>query len=168
MKIDTKARVAIAAILDVAVHGTSQPVRLADICKRQRVSQSYLEHLFKKLRDSGVVASFHGPGGGYRLSRRLGSISVADIVGAVDSETCNGGPYGGVDRRSGTQSRVTDGLWCRVDDHLRDYLRSVTLESVLANISDAADLRQRSAVVAAVPYVERAQPRHEDRPAATA
>jgi Rrf2 family iron-sulfur cluster assembly transcriptional regulator len=168
MKIDTKARAAIAAILDVAIHGTSQPVRLADICKRQRVSQSHLEHLFKKLRDDGVVASFRGPGGGYRLNRRLASISVADIVSAVDSETCNRGPYGGIDRGSGAQHSVSDGLWWRVDDHLRDYLRSVTLESVLANVTEAADVRERSAVVATVPYVERAQPRHEDRPAAIA
>jgi len=168
MKIDTKARVAIAAILDVAIHGTNQPVRLADICKRQRVSQSYLEHLFKKLRDSGIVASFHGPGGGYRLIGRLINISVADIVSAVDSETDNRGPQGGIDRRSGSHDRVTDGLWCRVDDHLRDYLSSVTLQSVLASVTEAANLRERSAVVATVPHVERAQPRHEDRPAATA
>jgi Rrf2 family iron-sulfur cluster assembly transcriptional regulator len=168
MKIDTKARLAIAAILDIAIHGTNQPVRMADICQRQRISQSYLEHLLKNLLQHGFVASFRGPGGGYRLARRLATISVADIIGAVDGEASSRGPYVRIDRGPGTVAEVTDGLWGRVDDHLHEYLRSVTLESVLADSMEAENSHERTAVVATVPYIERAPLRHEDRPAPAA
>jgi Rrf2 family iron-sulfur cluster assembly transcriptional regulator len=148
------------------MHGTSQAVRLADVGKRQRISQSYLEHLLKKLLQHGFIASFRGPGGGYRLARRLATISVADIIGAVDGETVISPVHEQIDRSSGAVAGVADGLWCRVDDHLLDYLRSVTLESVLANAIDAENLRERSTVVATVPHVERPPLRHEYQPAA--
>jgi Rrf2 family transcriptional regulator, iron-sulfur cluster assembly transcription factor len=132
MRIDTKGRVAIDAILDIAMHGNDDPVCLADIGKRQRVSVSYLEHLFKKLRHSGFVSSYRGPGGGYRLKRNLASISVADVICAVDSEAFDADSTKGNGRWPVTRSGVTEGLWQRVDDQLRDYLRSMTLDTVLA------------------------------------
>jgi len=165
MRIDTKARLAIAAILDIAIHGTNQPVRLADISKRQRVSQSYLEHLFRRLRESGFVSSVRGPGGGYWLNRRLAAISVADVVASVDSHAFGPDPCLGNDCRPEHTGNVTDGLWSGLDDHLRDHLRSMTLESVLANATEAADIRDQAAIVATNPYVERVPLRHEDRPA---
>jgi Rrf2 family iron-sulfur cluster assembly transcriptional regulator len=165
MKIDTKARSAIAAILDIAVHGTDEPVRLADIGKRQCVSQSYLEHLFRRLRESGFVSSVRGPGGGYRLKRRLATISVADVIAAVDSHAFGSDPCLVNDRCTGDTANVTDRLWSDLDDHLRDYLRSMTLESVLANATETADPHGRAALVATIPYVDRVPLRHEDRPA---
>jgi Rrf2 family iron-sulfur cluster assembly transcriptional regulator len=168
MKIDTKARWAIAAILDIAIHGTDRPVRLADISRRQRVSQSYLERLFKSLRESGFVASVRGPGGGYRLIRRLATMSVADVIASVDSHAFGLDPCPDTDRCANDHGNVTDGLWCGLDDHLRNYLRTVNLASVLASAAVAEDRSERLAVVATVPYVERASARHEDRPSATA
>jgi Rrf2 family iron-sulfur cluster assembly transcriptional regulator len=156
MKMDTKSRVAIAAILDVAVHGANKPVSLAGISERQRVSLSYLEQLFQKLRQKGFVASHRGPGGGYRLNRHLATISVADIINAVDREPFDCGPCSG--------TGVTDGLWYRVNDHLRDYLRSVTLESVLADARKAQHSPETS--VAPARYVERTTLRHEEQPEA--
>jgi Rrf2 family transcriptional regulator, iron-sulfur cluster assembly transcription factor len=132
MRIDTKGRVAVDAILDIAMHGNDDPVCLADIGKRQRVSVSYLEHLFKKLRRSGFVSSYRGPGGGYRLKRSLASISVADVIGAVDSDAFEDESAKGGGRWPASRGGVTDGLWRRVDDQLRDYLRSMTLDAVLA------------------------------------
>jgi Rrf2 family transcriptional regulator, iron-sulfur cluster assembly transcription factor len=167
MKIDTKARWAIAAILDIAIHGTDHPVRLADISMRQRVSQSYLEHLFRSLRQSGFVASVRGPGGGYRLNRRLATLSVADVIASVDSQASGSDSWHDTDRRADDHGNVTDGLWRRLDDHLRTYLRTVNMASVLAGATEAADLRERVAVVATIPYVEMAAIRHEDRSAAT-
>ena len=136
MRIDTKGRVAIDAILDIAVNGGKDPVCLADIGKRQHVSVSYLEHLFKKLRQNGFVASYRGPGGGYRLKRGLATISVADVICAVDSEAFDAESAGSSGRWPAARGGATDGLWRRVDDQLRDYLRSVTLETVLAGANE--------------------------------
>jgi Rrf2 family iron-sulfur cluster assembly transcriptional regulator len=161
MKISTKARVAIAAILDIAVHGKNGPVSLADIGRRQRVSKSYLEYLFKILRQHGIVAGLRGPGGGYLLQRRLAEITVADIIAMVDGETFDRAApqHGG--QASDDPTKVTDDLWRRVDEQLRKYLCSLTLESALATATEAENLRERLAVVATVPHIEVAQPRHE-------
>lgn len=129
MKINTKSRVAIAAILDVAVHGVHKPVPLTDVSERQRVSLSYLEQLFQKLRQKGYVASHRGPGGGYQINQRLATISVADIICAVDREAFGDKPAQGEEE---SRSRITDELWGRVNSQLHDYLRTVSLESVLA------------------------------------
>ena len=116
MRIDTKGRVAIDAILDIAMHGNNDPVCLADIGKRQRVSVSYLEHLFKRLRQSGFVSSYRGPGGGYRLKRSLATISVADVICAVDSEAFDAESNRSRGRWPASRGGATDGLWRRVDD----------------------------------------------------
>ena len=138
MKMHTKGRKAIAAILDVAVHGTRSPVRIAEISERQRVSVSYLEQLFQKLRQKGFVVSYRGPGGGYQMARRLSAISVADVINAVDGETAERNPCNGSEICPKPQACVSHGLWCRVNGHLHDYLRSVTLESILADAGSAA------------------------------
>ena len=127
MKMNTKSRMAISAILDVAVHGTNKPVALASVGERQDISLSYLEQLFRKLRERGFVSSTRGPGGGYRLNRRLASISVADVINAVDSESldaCHCVEGNGSACKS-------HGLWCRVNHHLHDYLSTVTLDTIL-------------------------------------
>lgn len=140
MKIDTKARVAISALLDVAIHGTIQPVRLADISRRQGVSQSHLVHLFKMLVHGGFLVSVRGPVGGYRLNRRLAVVSVADVIGAVDMDTAGRGQNsrGAAVQYSEGESAITAELWSGLDDYLHDYLRTVSLESVLAGAVVAA------------------------------
>ena len=131
MKMNTKSRMAIAAIIDVAVHATDRPVTLADVGKRQAISASYLEQLFRKLRERGIVASTRGPGGGYRLNRHLSAITVTDIIAAVDDQSLdscackNGG---------GGDACKSHGLWCRVNHHLHDYLSTVTLASIIEDV----------------------------------
>lgn len=163
MKIDTKARVAIGAILDIAIHGTDRPVRLADISARQGVSLSYLEHLFKMLMHGGFLASVIGPGGGYRLNCRLAEVSVADIVGAVDTAPPGQDARHAAVRKSGDESDITTKLWSGLDDYLHDYLRTVTLESVLAGAVEATDWRERDASLIRVPQVQ-GDRRARDRP----
>ncbi|MGE5466508.1 MAG: Rrf2 family transcriptional regulator [Ignavibacteria bacterium] len=131
MKLNTKSRMAIAAILDVAVHGTEKPVALAGVSERQDISLSYLEQLFRMLREQGFVASARGPGGGYRLNKRLSAISVADIVEAVDKKSDNTAGCQISENCRGENSCHAHKLWNRVDEHLQEYLRTVTLESIL-------------------------------------
>jgi len=84
MRLTTKGRFAVTAMIDVAMHNGAGPVTLAGVADRQRISLSYLEQLFGKLRRSGLVDSVRGPGGGYNLARAATSVSVADIITAVD------------------------------------------------------------------------------------
>ncbi|MCG8313896.1 MAG: Rrf2 family transcriptional regulator, partial [Pseudomonadales bacterium] len=84
MRLTTKGRYAVTALLDLALHARTGPVSLADISERQEISISYLEQLFAKLRKNGLVKSVRGPGGGYRLSREAGDIFVAQVIDAVD------------------------------------------------------------------------------------
>lgn len=122
MKLNTKSRVAIKAMLDLATHGAHTPVALASVAQRLKVSLSYLEQLFRQLRGRGFVRSSRGPGGGYQLGKRLSAISVADVVDVVDGETKS--------RRGSGDS--ADDLWLRLERNLLDYLRTVTLDSLLA------------------------------------
>ena len=91
MRLTTKGRYAVTAMLDLAIHYQEGPITLSDISHRQGISLSYLEQLFARLRKQGLVNSTRGPGGGYRLSREAGEIAVADVIQAVDEK---------IDRRS--------------------------------------------------------------------
>lgn len=153
MKINTKARFAISAMLDIAIHGVSQPVRLADISTRQRVSQSYLEQLFRSLVYGGFLTSARGPGGGYRLGRSLAAVSVADIIGAVDDTDPDRDARRATAKQAGDESVIPAELWSGLDDYLHDYLSSVSLESILAGSIAQADWRERVADVVEVPQV---------------
>src|SRR5512143_1648197 len=84
MRLNTKCGFVVTAMIDVAMHGTTNPVTLAAVSDRQKISLSYLEQLFGKLRRHSLVESVRGPGGGYRLARNPASMSVADIILAVD------------------------------------------------------------------------------------
>ena len=94
MKLTSKGRYAVTAMLDVAIHAISSPVPLADISERQGISLSYLEQLFSRLRKCGLVTSIRGPGGGYRLGKCSTQIAVADVISAVnesvDATKCSG------------------------------------------------------------------------------
>jgi Rrf2 family transcriptional regulator, iron-sulfur cluster assembly transcription factor len=131
MIIKTKSRIAIAALIDVAAHEGIRPVTLAGVAERRGFSLSYLELLFKHLRQCGIVSSTRGPGGGYRLNKDLSTITVAEIIAAVDGErlencVCTETVAG---RGSAFHS-----LWCRVNHHMHDYLTTVTLASVIAQV----------------------------------
>lgn len=123
MKINSRSRIALDAMLDVAVNGVRTPVTLMSISERQEISLSYLEQLFRRLRNRGLVKSARGPGGGYQLNKRLSAISVGDIVDAVDEPAAS--------KRRNRDVCSADGLWSMLDRHLVDYLRTVTLEAVL-------------------------------------
>lgn len=84
MKLTTKGRYAVTAMLDLAIHADSGPITLADVASRQHISLSYLEQLFARLRRQSLVSSVRGPGGGYMLGRDAHEISVADVITAVD------------------------------------------------------------------------------------
>jgi Rrf2 family transcriptional regulator, iron-sulfur cluster assembly transcription factor len=111
MRLTTKGRYAVTAMLDLALHGADRPVSLADISGRQDISLSYLEQLFAKLRRNNLVSSVRGPGGGYRLSRSGHEIFVAQIIDAVNEAVDATGCGGTADCQQG-EVCLTHYLWC--------------------------------------------------------
>ena len=118
------------AMIDVAMHATDAPVTLAGVSERQKISLSYLEQLFGKLRRHGLVASVRGPGGGYRLARPAGAVSVADVILAVD-EPIDATQCGGKENCQDDRRCMTHELWAGLNTHIFAYLRSVTLEELV-------------------------------------
>jgi Rrf2 family iron-sulfur cluster assembly transcriptional regulator len=130
MRLTTKGRFAVTAMIDVAMHATDAPVTLAGVSERQKISLSYLEQLFGKLRRHGLVASVRGPGGGYRLARPAGAVSVADVILAVD-EPIDATKCGGKENCLDDRRCMTHELWAGLNAHIFSYLRSVTLEELV-------------------------------------
>tara|TARA_R100000306_G_scaffold23012_2_gene26338 strand:+ start:2092 stop:2607 length:516 start_codon:yes stop_codon:yes gene_type:complete len=132
MKLSTKGRYAVMAMVDLAQASLERPVPLGDIASRQEISLSYLEQLFAKLRRAGVVKSVRGPGGGYKLGRALNETRIADIMLAVeepvDVTRCQGKAAGCLE--SGRRC-VTHDLWDELSRHIHLFLSDVTLEDVL-------------------------------------
>jgi len=132
MRLTTKGRFAVTAMIDVAMHGTKTPVTLAGVSQRQKISLSYLEQLFGKLRRHSLVESVRGPGGGYRLARGAETISVADVIVAVD-EPIDATKCGGRENCKDDGKRcMTHELWANLNAHILSYLRSVTLAELVA------------------------------------
>ena len=132
MRLTTKGRFAVTAMIDVAMHGTKTPVTLAGVSQRQKISLSYLEQLFGKLRRHGLVDSVRGPGGGYRLARGSEAISVADVIVAVD-EPIDATKCGGRENCKDDGKRcMTHELWANLNQHIFGYLRSVSLAELVA------------------------------------
>ena len=132
MRLTTKGRFAVTAMIDVAMHGTKAPVTLAGVSQRQKISLSYLEQLFGKLRRHSLVESVRGPGGGYRLARAPESISVADVIVAVD-EPIDATKCGGRENCNDDGKRcMTHELWANLNQHIFGYLRSVSLAELVA------------------------------------
>lgn len=133
MKLSTKGRYAVMAMVDLAFNGENSPVSLSDIAERQEISLSYLEQLFGRLRKGGLVKSVRGPGGGYRLSRPADSMRVSDIILAVDEpiETtrCAPGSPGGCHQHSGRC--LTHDLWEELSNQIYLYLSSISLGDVM-------------------------------------
>jgi Rrf2 family iron-sulfur cluster assembly transcriptional regulator len=130
MRLTTKGRFAVTAMIDLALRQHSGPVTLAGIADRQKISLSYLEQLFGKLRRNHLVASVRGPGGGYCLAKPMTQMSVADIIQAVD-ETLDATQCGGRGDCHDDQPCMTHNLWTSLNQKMFDYLRSVTLQELV-------------------------------------
>jgi Rrf2 family transcriptional regulator, iron-sulfur cluster assembly transcription factor len=126
MKLTTKGRYAVTAMLDLALHEGKGPITLADISSRQEISLSYLEQLFAKLRKNGLVSSARGPGGGYKLSRDSDSIVIAEIIAAVD-ETVDATRCQRKANCKKDERCLTHQLWCDLSDQIFDFLSSISL-----------------------------------------
>ena len=130
MRLTTKGRFAVTAMIDVALHGSDNPVTLAAVSERQRISLSYLEQLFGKLRRHGLVDSVRGPGGGYNLAKPAASLSVAEIILAVD-EPIDATQCGGRENCHDDRRCMTHELWAGLNAHIFSFLRSVTLAELV-------------------------------------
>ena len=143
MRLTTKGRFAVTAMIDVAMHSGKGPVTLAGVSDRQKISLSYLEQLFGKLRRHGLVESVRGPGGGYNLARPADSVSVADIITAVD-EPIDATQCGGKENCQDDKRCMTHELWASLNAHIFSFLRSVTLEQLVRQQDKPQDKQEVS------------------------
>ncbi len=132
MRLTTKGRYAVTAVLDLAFHQDKGPVSLAEISERQCISLSYLEQLFARLRRNEVVKSTRGPGGGYSLNRDAADISISDIILAVD-ESCQVAACNDIDSCEGDYQCLTHDLWTELSNEIRSFLDGITLAEMMAN-----------------------------------
>ncbi len=130
MRLTTKGRFAVTALLDLAMQRSSGPVRLAEISKRQQISLSYLEQLFAKLRQRKLVDSVRGPGGGYCLAKNMEHVSVADIILAVD-EPIDSTQCGGKENCHNDKKCMTHDLWKKLNELIFNHLGAVTLKQLV-------------------------------------
>jgi Rrf2 family transcriptional regulator, iron-sulfur cluster assembly transcription factor len=130
MRLTTKGRFAVTAMMDLALRGDDGPVALASVSERQKISLSYLEQLFGKLRRFSLVDSVRGPGGGYCIARPLDTVTVADIVRAVD-EPLDATQCGGRENCLDDHRCMTHDLWAALNAKMYDYLSSVTLAGLV-------------------------------------
>lgn len=130
MRLTTKGRFAVTAMIDLGMRHERGPVTLAGISERQKISLSYLEQLFGRLRRQGLVESVRGPGGGYCLAKTLADISVADIIRAVD-EQIDATQCGGMGNCHDNRPCMTHELWSGLNDHIYQYLESVNLDQLV-------------------------------------
>lgn len=140
MRLTTKGRFAVTAMLDLAIHETqdvtdNKPVTLAAISERQDISLSYLEQLFSKLRRQGLVKSIRGPGGGYNLAKAYTDISVAEIINAVD-EQIDATQCGGNENCREEGRCMTHDLWSALNTKILEYLAGVTIEDLVSSQKD--------------------------------
>lgn len=149
MRLTTKGRFAVTAMIDLALRQQSGPVTLAGISQRQNISLSYLEQLFGKLRRHALVESTRGPGGGYALARQPGDITVADIILSVD-EPIDATSCGGKENCNGEAGRcMTHDLWAALNTRMVEFLDSVTLQKLVD------EQRNKGVVVDAQPLLKR-------------
>jgi Rrf2 family iron-sulfur cluster assembly transcriptional regulator len=149
MKLSTKGRYAVMAMVDLAQSGSLRPVSLAEIAERQAISQSYLEQLFAKLRRAELVKSARGPGGGYTLADQPDDIRISEVILAVDepirTTSCVPGASAGC---LGKGSRcMTHDLWEELGHQIHGYLSSVSLADVCAGRIYAGPMRAQDAPV---------------------
>ena len=132
MRLTTKGRFAVTAMIDLALRGEAGPVALASVSERQKISLSYLEQLFGKLRRYKLVDSVRGPGGGYCIARPLMMVTVADIIRAVD-EQLDATQCGGRENCHDEHRCMTHDLWSTLNSKMYEYLSSVTLADLVAS-----------------------------------
>ncbi len=130
MRLTTRGRYAVTAMLDLALHGESGPISLADISRRQNISLSYLEQLFAKLRQQELVRSVRGPGGGYRLARSGDDIHVAEIIDAVN-ESIDATSCGGKGNCNSGEVCLTHHLWNDLSEQIHQFLSGITLDGLV-------------------------------------
>ncbi|NKI75866.1 Fe-S cluster assembly transcriptional regulator IscR [Dickeya sp. CFBP 2040] len=140
MRLTSKGRYAVTAMLDVALHSKEGPVPLADISERQGISLSYLEQLFSRLRKHGLVASVRGPGGGYLLGKDSSEIAVGSVISAVD-ESVDATRCQGKEGCQGGDRCLTHTLWRDLSDRISEFLNNITLDELVSNkeVLDVAD-----------------------------
>lgn len=142
MRLTTKGRYAVTAMLDLALHARHEPVSLADISERQSISVSYLEQLFAKLRKGGLVSSVRGPGGGYQLARDGATIFIAEIIDAVD-ESVDATRCGGKGDCQQGVTCLTHELWSDLSEQLHSFLAGISLQELVSRREvQAVALRQ--------------------------
>jgi Rrf2 family iron-sulfur cluster assembly transcriptional regulator len=141
MRLTTKGRFAVTAMLDLALHeaksgaeheAETKPITLAGISERQSISLSYLEQLFSRLRRQGLVNSVRGPGGGYKLAKNYAEISVAEIISAVDEEI-DATQCGGQENCRDEGRCMTHDLWATLNNKILDYLDGISLADMVAS-----------------------------------
>jgi len=139
VRLGTKGRFAVSAMIDVALREDLGPVSLTDIASRQQISLSSLEQVFSKLRMQGLVTSIRGPGGGYTLGRRIDGITVADIICAVEDE-----PPGKKQSAATSAHELTQDLWDAMNARVLSFTQSVTLKSlVLGQLAKGIKIEQK-------------------------
>jgi Rrf2 family iron-sulfur cluster assembly transcriptional regulator len=162
MRLTTKGRFAVTAMIDLALHHGSGPVTLAEISGRQKISLSYLEQLFGKLRRHQLVESVRGPGGGYVLARDMEKVTVTDVILAVD-EPIDATQCGGKENCHDDGKCLTHDLWAALNERIFDYLGAVSLrqlvdsqraketarQSGVAQVRDMRDTAKRTTPVSA-------------------
>jgi Rrf2 family iron-sulfur cluster assembly transcriptional regulator len=158
MKLTTKGRFAVTAMVDLGMRHGGGPVTLSDISQRQKISLSYLEQLFGKLRRRGLVDSVRGPGGGYRLAKDMAALSVVDIIRAVD-EPIDATQCGGKENCHDDQKCITHDLWANLNKHIFDYLGAITLKSLVD------EQHAKHSGIARVHDMRNVMPRQERTPA---
>lgn len=146
MRLTTKGRFAVTAMMDLALRGEEGPVALASVADRQSISLSYLEQLFGKLRRYKLVESVRGPGGGYCIARPLAQVSVAEIIRAVD-EHLDATQCGGDENCHGAEPCMTHELWSTLNSKMFEYLASVSLADLVDREKAKAALRGESVLV---------------------
>ncbi|MGO2508431.1 MAG: Fe-S cluster assembly transcriptional regulator IscR [Vibrio hibernica] len=141
MRLTSKGRYAVTAMLDVALHSNEGPVPLADISERQGISLSYLEQLFSRLRKAGLVASVRGPGGGYRLGIDANKIPVGAVIAAVDESVDATKCQGKGDCQGGSRC-LTHTLWHDLSARISEFLDGITLGELMNN-NEIKDISER-------------------------
>lgn len=130
MKLTSKGRYAVTAMIDIALNQDKGAITLSIISERQGISLSYLEQLFAKLKKADLVSSARGPGGGYRLSRIPAEISISEIIRAVD-ESVDARKCGGKSNCNGGEQCLSHELWTELSSTIDTFLKSITLQSVV-------------------------------------
>lgn len=154
MRLTTKGRYAVTAVLDLAIHQGQGPIALADIARRQGISLSYLEQLFAKLRRQRLVCSVRGPGGGYNLARGIDEIKVAEIIAAVD-EHVDATKCGGAGDCYNEGPCLTHDLWMDLSHRIYEYLNQISLQDLVERRSHHSEAER--ADVQHEPVMERAK-----------